>query len=257
MKEGDDSHQEIEDENDENFYKTPQIFIDQLLRLHNKGIIDDKAIKDQVNLMLLAGTDTSAISTAHVILMLAMHPAVQDRVMEEINRVYSDVPVSAGSSSTYEHIRQLTYMEQVIKESLRLFPIAPFLMRHCRADTKTRHCIIPASATVIVSAHNIHRNPDIWGPNANEFDPEHFEASQMNARGKNTFLSFSRGPRDCIGMRYALISMKTMLVALLRRYKFSTHLKMEDIAMKFEIFTKLVSGDMVEVEERYPDLISK
>lgn len=252
-----DTHQEINDEDDENHYRTPQIVIDQLFRLHKKGAIDEKTIRDQVNLMLLGGTDTSALTVSHALLMLAMNPTIQDRVVEEINQVFGDVPLSAGSCSTYEHVRQLIYTEQVLRETMRLFPVAPFLLRDCKADTPIRNCVIPATATVIVSVYNSHRNPDIWGANANEFDPDHFDADQMAARGQHTFLTFSRGPRDCLGIRYGMISMKIMMAAILRRYRFSTQLKMEDLTMKYEIIMKIVGGDVVKIEERYPDLVAK
>lgn len=94
----------------------PQIFIDQLFRLYSKGLIDDKGIKDQVNLMIFAGNDTSGLTISHTILMLAMHPEIQQRVFDEIDRVYANTPL--GAPTTYEHITQLTYLEQVIRETL-------------------------------------------------------------------------------------------------------------------------------------------
>lgn len=227
---------------------SPQIFIDQLFRLYSKGMIDDKSIKDQVNLMIFAGNDTSGLTISHTILMLAMHPRVQQRVFDEIDRVYANTPLDAPT--TYEHITQLTYLEQVIRETLRLYPVAPYLLRFCKEDTKISKCVIPRGATVIVSLYTMHRNKEIWGENAGDFDPDHFSVEQMSKRDPNAFAPFSLGPRNCIGMRYAYLAMKIILATVLRHYKFTTHLQMTDLSTKFEITMKFVCGDLVMVQRR-------
>lgn len=216
--------------------------------MHSKGIIDDQAIKDQVNLAIFAGNDTSALTISNAILLLAMHPHVQERLFEEVDRVFGGLPLDAPI--TYEHVVQLTYTEQVIKESLRLFPVSPYVLRFCKADTKISNCTIPRGAVVIVSLYTMHRNKEIWGDDANEFNPDHFSAQQMSIRHPSSYAPFSLGPRNCIGMRYAYISMKIMLATLMRQFKFSTDLKMEDIKMRFEITIKFVCGNMVKVERR-------
>lgn len=230
-------------------YETPQIFIEQLFGLYSNGTIDDKSIKDQVNLMIFAGNDTSALTLAHAIVLLAMHPHVQEKAVEEVDRVYGDAAIDAPS--TYEHVTKLAYVEQVIRETLRLYPVAPYLLRQCTADTQISECVVPRGSTVIVSLYSMHRDRDVWGPNANEFDPNHFHPTQMNKRSPNAFAPFSLGQRNCIGMRYAYISMKIILATLLRQFTFSTNLKMSDISTKFEITLKFVCGDIVKVERRF------
>lgn len=227
---------------------SPQIFIDQLFRLYSKGMIDDKSIKDQVNLMIFAGNDTSGLTVSHALLLLAMHPAIQERVFDEIDRVYANTPLDGPT--TYEHITQLTYLEQVIRETLRLYPVAPYLLRYCKEDTQISKCIIPRGATVIVSLYTMHRNKKIWGENADEFDPDHFSVEQSSKRNPNAFAPFSLGPRNCIGMRYAYMAMKIILANVLRHYRFTTHLQMKDITTRFEITMKFVCGDMVKVHRR-------
>lgn len=245
---------EDQTENDEKMeeveaFETPQIFIDQLFRLHSKGIIDDKAIKDQVNLAIFAGNDTSALTLSNATLLLAMHPQVQERLFEEVDRVFDGVPLDAPVN--YDQILQLTYTEQVIKETLRLFPVSPYVLRFCKSDTEISNCTIPRGAVIIVSLYTMHRNKEIWGEDANEFNPDHFSAEQMSKRHPSSYAPFSLGPRNCIGMRYAYISMKIMLATLMRQFKFTTDLKMSDIKMRFEITMKFVCGNMVKVERRH------
>lgn len=238
------------DENDENgpSYEKPQIFINKLFRLHAQGGIDDKSIHDQVNLMIFAGNDTSALTIAHAVLLLAIHPEIQERATAEVDQVYGDTPIDAPT--TYDQVTKLLYIEQVIRETMRLYPIAPFIFRLCQADTKISECTVPRGTAVVVSVYTMHRNPDVWGPRANEFDPDHFHPDKTSARNPNSFASFSLGPRNCIGMQYANISMKIMLATMLRHFRFSTHLKMKDIQPKIEITLKFACGNLVKVERR-------
>lgn len=239
------------DANDEDgpSYDTPQIFINKLFGIYSRKGIDDKGICDQVNMMIFAGNDTSALTTAHAMLMLAMHPEIQKRAAEEVDQVCADIPMDAPL--TYNHVAKLVYIEQILMETMRLYPIAPFIFRLCLADTQISECIIPRSAIVVVSVYSMHRNPDIWGERPNDFNPDHFHPDNTSKRSSNTFAAFSLGPRNCIGMQYAKISMKIMLAKMLRHFRFSTHLKMEDIHPKIEITLKFACGNLVQVERRH------
>lgn len=236
------------EEDDGLSYDTPQIFINKLFRMQGRNGIDDKGIRDQVNMMIFAGNDTSALTTAHAVLLLAMHPDIQKLAAEEVDEVCADLPTDAPL--THNHVAKLAYIEQVLYETMRLYPIAPFIFRQCHADTKIRTCTVPRGTTVVVSVYTMHRNPDIWGPTPNDFDPHHFHPDEIRKRNPNSFASFSLGPRNCIGMQYAKISMKIMLAMMLRNFKFTTHLKMSDIQPKIEITLKLACGNLVQVERR-------
>lgn len=139
----------------------------------------------------------------------------------------------------------MTYTEQVLKESLRLYPVTPYIFRSCKSNTKISNFIIPRGAVIVLSLYT-NRNEEIWGEDAND----HFSAEQMRKRHPGCFEPFSLGPRNRIRLRYAYISMKIMLATLMRRFKFSTELKMDEIRMKFEIAMKFVCGDIVKVEQR-------
>lgn len=198
--------------------------------------------------MIFAGNDTSALTTAHAMLLLAMHPDIQTRAAEEVDQVCADIPIDAPI--TYNHVMKLVYIEQVLLETMRLYPVAPYIFRSCQSDTKISDCTLPRGTTVVVSVYTMHRNPDIWGPCPNDFNPHHFHPDETRKRNPNAFASFSLGPRNCIGMQYAKISMKIMVAMMLRHFRFSTHLKMCDVQPKIEITLKLACGDLVQVERR-------
>lgn len=199
-------------------------------------------------MMIFAGNDTTALTTAHAILLLAMHPEIQKRAVEEVDQVCRDIPIDVPIS--YQHATKLVYVEQVLYETMRLYPVAPFIFRSCEADTEISDCTVPRGTTVVVSVYTMHRRPDIWGPRPNDFDPNHFHPDNASKRSPHSFASFSLGARNCIGLQYAKISMKIMVASMLRHFTFSTHLKMDDVRPKIEITLKLACGDLVQAERR-------
>lgn len=99
-------------------YKSPQILIDQLFDLLFAGKIDEQTAIEEIETILIAGNETSALTVSYTILALAMHPDMQERLFEELCIAYE----SQDQDTTNEHIQQLTYLDRVIKESLRIFP---------------------------------------------------------------------------------------------------------------------------------------
>lgn len=240
------NNSDMDDGDDDKQFETPQIFIERLIKLRNRGIITDQEIRDQVHLIIFAGQDTSSYTIAMTLLMLAMHPNIEQRVMDEINSVFRDTPVDCDLRM--DHINKLIYLEQVIKETLRVYPVAPLLLRHCTEDTVLSNFIIPKDTEVIISCFTGHRRKDIWGKDADEFNPDHF--SKEVKRNPFAFMAFSNGPRNCLGRRFAFISIKAILAKLLRKYRFSTHLGREDLKFQMEITSKPIGGIPLEIEER-------
>lgn len=102
--------------------------------------------------------------------------------------------------------------------------------------------------------YNLHRWKHIWGEDANEFNPDRFLPENSVDRHPYAFLPFSGGPRTCLGYQYGICTIKTGLINILSRYKFSTDLKMEDLVFKFSVTMKLVTKHLVRVHERHRDL---
>lgn len=80
--------------------------------LHFNGKLDDKTIRDQIETIVIAGNETTALSLSYIILLLAMHPPVQEKVYEELRMIFED----QNEEVTYEHIQRLSYLDCVIKE---------------------------------------------------------------------------------------------------------------------------------------------
>lgn len=238
----------FENETSDTKYESPQIFLERLIKLRNRGKISDQAIRDQVALVSFGGQDTTSYTTSLTLLLLAMHPKIEQKVMDELNSVLGDTPIDADL--TMEQINDLVYMEQVIKETLRVYTVAPVLIRHCTDDLKLPNYTIPKDTEVLISIFTLHRRKDIWGEDADKFNPDHFDKEACAKRNPFSFMSFSNGPRNCIGRRFSFIIMKTMLAKLLRRYRFSTDLGIDDVKFRLEVTAKPVGGVVLQVEDR-------
>uniref|UniRef100_A0A182XWK4 Uncharacterized protein n=1 Tax=Anopheles stephensi TaxID=30069 RepID=A0A182XWK4_ANOST len=228
-------------------YCKPQIYIDQLFRLAKEtDVFDEQAIRDEIDTIILGGNETSALTLSHVVLMLAIHQDVQQRVYEEM---VATLDGSIGEVEN-EHLSRLTYMEMVLKETMRLFPVGPIIARQCTEDTKISKTTVPSGVTVVLGIFNVQRSEMHWGPAANSFDPDNFLPERHAHRHPYCFLPFSAGPRNCIGYKYGLMSMKVMLCHLLAAYRFSTDLTMDQLTLKLDITLKIANKHMVRIVRR-------
>lgn len=178
----------------------------------------------------------------NVLLMLAMHTDVQ-------SRVYDEIVHTAPSTAEFfdlDQIDQMKFMERVIKETMRLFPLSLVMAREALANIKLSKCTVPRGTILFLSVLKMHRNPQLWGPTADQFIPDRF----LDEPPPFAYIPFSAGPRNCIGAKYAMISMKIMLCSILTHYKLTTDIKMTDIRMKFEMLLKLENAYIVKLERR-------
>lgn len=129
------------------------------------------------------------------ILMLAMHPAVQERVYDEIKSLQRD----NDQNVTYDELAALTYTEMVVKESLRLFPSVPIMGRQTNRTTQLPNFTLAPGITCLIPIFRLHRSQRIWGDNADQFDPERFSPERIAESDQYYFMPFSHGPRKCIG----------------------------------------------------------
>ncbi|XP_035780191.1 probable cytochrome P450 313a4 [Anopheles albimanus] len=211
--------------------------------MRKDGHADLEAIENEVNTMIFAGTETSASAVANTLLLLAMHPAIQEQVACEIRQNIC----SSMEGIYYGTLQKLVYLEMVLKESLRLLPIALVVGRKTTQEVTLGNLILPAGIDVVIDVYNIQRNPTYWGADADEFRPERFSANDYN---RMAFLAFSVGSRNCIGMQYAWISMKIMLIKILAAYRLETDLELKDLNMKIALTMKITDGHMIRLTRR-------
>ena len=182
---------------------------DDLLGLLIASGMPDALIRDQLLTILIAGHDTSAALLSWALYVLSSRPDIQDKARAEIDRTLGDNPPD------YALVSQLHYLEQVINETLRLYPPIHLGSRIAACDLEFQGYPIPAGRRVLYSIYLTHRDPRYWR-NPAEFIPERFAPEQ--ARPPYTFLPFGGGARNCIGMAFAQVEAKVVLARILQRY---------------------------------------
>ncbi|MFC8878760.1 cytochrome P450, partial [Streptomyces ardesiacus] len=145
---------------------------------------------------------------------LAQHPEVAARARAEVDRVWGDT-----ERPGYDQVAKLRYVRRVLDESLRLWPTAPGFAREAREDTVLGGTHpMRRGAWALVLTGMLHRDPQVWGPDAERFDPDRFDAKAVRSRAPHTYKPFGTGARACIGRQFALHEATLVLGLLLRRY---------------------------------------
>ncbi|KXJ25206.1 cytochrome P450 3A24 [Exaiptasia diaphana] len=196
-------------------------FLDLMINATNPEEPDNHKLSDddiiaQCVIFLLAGYETSSTTLALTCYYLAAKPEIQEKVQQEIDRVWPD----EEEVPTYDAINDLHYLDMVISETLRLCPPGLMLMRECTKPCIVKGIKIPKDCPILVPAYSIHRDPKIY-PEPETFDPERFSAEGKLSRDPYSYLPFGHGPRNCIGMRFSRMEMKMMLARLLKRISLS------------------------------------
>lgn len=220
--------------------------MEKCLLLQREGKFSEQKVLDQVGVILMAGIDTSSIAIFSTILLLAMHEPHQEKVFEEVRNVLG----SGDCDVTYEHLSRMPYLEYTVKEALRLFPPAPVIARQCSDDVELSCGRIPKGTIIACNLSHLHRNKKYWGPQADAFDPDRFLPENSKDRLPYSYIPFCGGPRNCIGMKFAYITVKIAVVHLLLRFKFTSDLKMEDIRTKLHVVLEISNENPLKIERR-------
>ena len=180
--------------------------------------LDDVNIRYQINTFLIAGHETTSGLLSCTLYALLKHPEVLKKAYEEVDRVLGP---DVNAKPTYQQVTQLTYITQVLKEALRMWPPAPaYGITPLQDETlgggkyKLRKNTF---ITVLVMA--LHRDPSVWGPNPDVFDPENFSREAEAKRPINAWKPFGNGQRACIGRGFAMHEAALAIGMILQRFK--------------------------------------
>ncbi|KYB28488.1 cytochrome P450 4C1 [Tribolium castaneum] len=200
-----------------------KVFLDFLLNQTDENWTDDELLAE-TRTLIIAGTDAIATATSFCLVMLAMHPEIQDRLYNETGTAY---------------------LECVIKETLRLFPTYSFIGRELDEDVVLGRYTLPKGSSVVVPLLDVQRSQKYW-PQALEFKPDRFLPP------KRGYFPFSVGPRNCLGREFALKAMKILLSNLLRTFQITeTPFKsISDIKVSTNVVTRSFQGCMIKLQPR-------
>jgi cytochrome P450 len=171
----------------------------------------DDLIRDQLLTMLIAGHDTSTALMVWLFYLLGQHPQDMQLARSEVDRVLGrQMPNS-------ESLSELHFLDQVIKEALRLYPPIHTGNRIADSDVQIRGCPIPEGTRMLFSIYLTHRDERYW-PEAEKFKPERFDRNAHQRHTPFSYLPFGGGPRNCIGAIFAQIETKAILARILQTY---------------------------------------
>ncbi|KAH8277615.1 hypothetical protein KR018_002240, partial [Drosophila ironensis] len=175
-------------------------------------------IAAQAMVFFLAGFDTSSTTMSFCLYEMALNPEIQQMLRQEIVEVFN----RHGQSLTYECFREMTYLDKVVAETLRKYPILPHLIRRSTKEyaIPDSDLILEPGTKIMIPVHSIHHDPELY-PEPEKFDPSRFDAEQVRARHPFAYLPFGEGPRNCIGERFGKMQVKLGIAHLLRNFAFS------------------------------------
>ncbi|XP_035221635.1 cytochrome P450 3A24-like isoform X2 [Stegodyphus dumicola] len=174
----------------------------------------DADILDNSVLFFLAGYETTSTALAFTTHLLVHYPEVQDRVREEVLQL-----LKSENELDYYSVNKLQYLDNVLHESLRLYPpIHLFVNRECAEDVDLGKIRLKKGLAIQVPVFNLHRDPELW-EDPDEFKPERFSPENKEKLNPLAYQPFGAGPRNCVGMRFALMEAKLALARLLSKYK--------------------------------------
>ncbi|CAH1645266.1 unnamed protein product [Spodoptera littoralis] len=184
----------------------------------------DNDLVAQAFLFFVAGFETISSSVCFLLHELAVNPDVQERLAQEIR----EYDAKNGGKFDFNSIQSMKYMDNVVSELLRRWPVAAVTDRICEKDynmgkpnaTAEKDFIVRKGAGIMVSAFTFHHDPQYF-PEPEKFDPDRFAEENKHKINPNAYMPFGVGPRNCIGSRFALCEIKVITYQILRHMELS------------------------------------
>ncbi|XP_063220617.1 cytochrome P450 4C1-like [Bacillus rossius redtenbacheri] len=221
-------------------------FLDLLLDACDKEkLLTDTEIREEVDTFMFEGHDTTTAAVSWALLLLGSHMDVQERVCSELDAQFGD----SDRPPTTRDLQALKYLEQVLKEALRLYPSVPFVGRCLAEDTRIGDYLVPAGCMVNIHIFHIHRCADQF-PHPERFDPDNFLPERARTRQPYAYIPFSAGPRNCIGQKFAMLEEKVILAAILRRYRVHSPQRPEQLTLLSEMILRSEHGIQLQIVPR-------
>ncbi|MDY8136718.1 cytochrome P450 [Aquimarina sp. 2201CG5-10] len=190
--------------------------LDMLLasRYEDGTAMDNEQLIDEILILFTAGHETTSNALSFTLLLLALHPEIQEKVYQESQKTFDEI-------SPIEQISKYPYVKQCIEESMRMYPPAYFSDRLAIEDDKYKDLELPKGSTILISFYEIHRHTDFW-KDPERFDPERFHPNKNKKENADWYFPFGAGPRMCIGNNFAMYEMILAINELVKKYRIST-----------------------------------
>ncbi|KAF5301094.1 hypothetical protein FQA39_LY10913 [Lamprigera yunnana] len=222
----------------------PCTFLQKLIEVSKSDVnFTQTDLEEEIVTFLIGGNDTMATTLSYVLMMLGMHPQIQEEVYEEIKS-----SIGLSQKILEDDLIHFEYLDRVIRETLRLFPPAPCVSRQVTEDIQLENCIVPAGCEIVIAVIAVHRDPKVW-PNPLNFDPNRFLPDV--SKHPYSWIPFLNGPRNCVASKFAMMTMKVAIAVLVSKYTFKTEYKsVQDVKFEANLLLKPIDGYKVTLELR-------
>lgn len=177
--------------------------------------LSDGELREELITLILAGHETTALTVSYGLMLLGWNPAVVRKAQQELDAAVGD------RSPTMGDLPQLPYLEQIMKESLRMYPPAAIIPRQAAAEDVIDGFPIPIGAQVTLPVWAIHHDERFY-PRPYHFDPSRWEPEKEKQRPRYSFFAFGGGNRVCIGEQFARMEARLILGRVLQRFNVKT-----------------------------------
>nr|XP_049704936.1 cytochrome P450 4V2-like [Helicoverpa armigera] len=219
--------------------------LDHMLNMADEqNAFTDQEIREHIDSLIAAAYDTSSTTLTYAMVLLGSNPHVQDRVLKEIEEVLQD----KNADISKDNLQKLVFLDAVVKETLRLYSAIPFIGRKVEFPVKLKKYTLEPGTTCMLLLQSIHRDPKLWGPDADEFKPERWLNPDTLPKHPNAYVPFGVGRRYCIGRLYTTYVMKTALAHMLRRFVISGDIT--KVVTQYDIVLKPVIGHHIGLKLR-------
>jgi len=191
-----------------------------LLRESKDENISDELLQAEIMTFLAAGHETTSVALSWALYCLSLHLESQVKLRAELLQAFPD----PNYIPTYDELHSLSYLNCVVKETLRLYPPAAMTSRYTTKDEVLPGDIfVKKDTTFLISPYVIHHLEEFWGKDVHEFKPERWLDPELESQELFAFiyLPFLAGPRSCIGNKLASMEMKMLLFMLIKTFKFA------------------------------------
>ncbi|XP_053663790.1 cytochrome P450 4C1-like [Anopheles marshallii] len=223
--------------------------LDTLLTAETHGLIDADGIREEVDTFMFEGHDTTASALVFIFLTLSWELEIQERLHQELLQLHMEKVATDGHFSAHD-LNTLKFFDRVIKECLRLWPPVAFISR---AVTEEIHLpdgrTIPKGCIANLHIFDLHRDPAQF-PDPDRFDPDRFLPERIAERNPFAYVPFSAGQRNCIGQKYALLEIKTVVAYLALRYRILPVTKRAEIRFIADLVLRASTPLRVRFERR-------
>jgi cytochrome P450 len=175
-------------------------------------VLNDQQLRDELASFYFAGFSSSSNALLWAFYLLAQHPEVMQRLLADVNDVLGD------RSPTAEDLPNLPYVQQIVLETLRLYPPIYASVRKVLADDEILGYRIPGGSHVTISAHVTHRSPELW-EEPEQFKPDRFTPALSKARPRYAYFPFLGGPHQCLGRDFFLLEAQLVIIMVAQRYR--------------------------------------